>query len=119
MEITHTAAQTKEPDAPKSRPWGMALLSGAVFGGLAAAAAHWVGAHSQPLIMHGKKGLFHRWTTAAAGVTAGAVAVYGAMRSAEEPPKGIENERPSLKIAASDAEHHGNAAVFSAAKRSL
>ncbi len=119
MDPMHIAAHEKEPDAPKSRPWGMALLSGTVFGGLAAAATHWVGLHSQPFIMHGKKDLFRNWATAAAGLSAGAIAVYGALRSAEEPPKGIENDRPGVKIAASDAEHHGNAKIASPGERSV
>lgn len=119
MDQIHAATPVEKTDVQTPRPWGLAVLSGAIFGGLAAAATNWLGLHSQPFINRGKVNFARNWATGIAGVSAGAVAVYGTLRSAEEPPHGVHNEAPDAKIDASEVEHHGNARILSPGERSL
>lgn len=119
MDQIHAEKPVEKTDAPKSRPWGLALLSGAVFGGLTAAAANWLGLHSQPLVNRGRVNFARNWATGIAGVSAGAVAMYGTLHADNEAPHGVHNETPNSSIDASEAEHHGNSRIPSPGERSL
>lgn len=118
MDSIHSE-KTVEPEVPRSRPWGLALLSGAVFGGLAAAAANWLGLHSQPLMNRGRVNFGRKWATGVSGVAAGAVAMYGTLHAPDEAPPGVHNEVPTGKIHAAEAEHKGHARIPSPGERSL
>lgn len=57
-------------------------MSGAVFGGLGAAATSWISMRAYPR-NGGKLGVGHAWVTAAGGLFSGAVAFHSIMRPAE------------------------------------
>lgn len=119
MDPIHSETPVEPEQTQRSRPWGLALLSGAVFGGLAAAAANWLGMHSQPLINRGRVNFGRKWATGVSGVAAGAVAMYGTLHAPDEAPPGVHNEVPTAKINAGEAEHKGNARIPSPGERSL
>ena len=105
MDKIRAATPVEDANVKTSRPWIRAIMSGAVFGGLAAAAANWLALHSQTRLRRHHITFGRQWLTGVAGVASGAVAMYSVLRPAEDAPKGVDNDGPSMQVQAETVEH--------------
>ncbi len=120
MEKIQDDAPVDADGEEKPRPWLRAIFSGAVFGGLGAAATHWMAYHSTSLADRGKVSFARNWTSAVVGVASGTVAMYGTLRADDAPTRSVfkdPSDTPDTKIDAASAQH--GSVIASPGERSL
>ena len=119
MDEIRAATPVEDANVKTSRPWLRAVLSGAVFGGLAAAAANWLALHSQTRLRRHDITFGRHWVTGVAGVASGAVAMYSTLRPADQAPKGVDNDGPNSQVQAETIEHGNKLQALSQGERAL
>lgn len=120
MDPMQASSSVPEPDEKSPRPWARALLSGTVFGGLGAAAMHWIGFHSHAPAQRASTTLSRKWITAIAGAASGSIAMYGTLRADDAPPRSVfpePGDRPDTHILAESV--HRERMIPSPGERSL
>lgn len=120
MDSVQVDKATRVDDEKPSRPWLQAVLSGAVFGTLGAAAMSWLGHHSIPAIDRAKPSIARNWMTALGGLASGTVAVYGTLH-VEKPPS-VAHDEPHKSVPEKTVATHSvqmDSTVRSAGERSL
>lgn len=121
MEKIQSATPAEKGEERSSRPWIRALMGGAVFGGLGATGAYWLGHHSLSPAERLKPAFGRKWTSVIAGVATGTVAMYGTMRAEDKPPRSVFPEMPSgspnATVLHDSLEHDG--VIASPGERSL
>lgn len=95
MEKIQQDAPIEQPGDETPRPWVRAIFSGMLFGGLGAAAMHWLGYHSTSLPDRIKGGFGRKWTSAVAGAASATVAMYGTLRADDAAERRVFKEEPA------------------------
>lgn len=107
MEKIQSVTPIEADGAAKPRPWLRAVFSGAVFGGLGAAAMHWLAYHSTSIENRAKASLGRNWMSGVAGVASGVVAMYGTLRAEDAPPRSVfevPSDTPGTAVNAASAQ---------------